>query len=98
MDENSIETSTKSKFLNYYEKYMLAVGILGQLLFYTQAVKIFITKSANDVSMFGFMVGLVSVVSWAVYGKLIKNKVLFIANIFAVIGAVFVIAGILIHG
>jgi len=98
MDENFVKAAAKSKFLSYYEKYMLTVGILGQLLFYTQAVKIFMTKSANDVSILGFLFGLISVLSWFFYGILIKNKVLVIANAFAVIGAVFVIIGVLIHG
>jgi|SRR5579871_1415636 len=98
MDENSsIQTNSKAKVLFYYEKYMLAVGILGQLLFYTQGIKIFMTKSANDVSILGFLFGLISVTSWLIYGILIKNKVLVYANAVAVIGAVFVIIGILIY-
>jgi len=77
---------------------MMAMGVIGQLLFYVQGVKIFVTRSANDVSMLGFLLGLISVSSWLIYGLLIKNKVLVIANIFAVIGALLVIVGILIHG
>jgi MtN3 and saliva related transmembrane protein len=98
MNDNFIENLSKSRFFLYYEKYMLAVGILGQLLFYVQGIKIFVTKSANDVSMLGFLLGLISVASWLVYGILIKNKILIIANAFAVIGAAFVITGVLIHG
>lgn len=93
--ENS---SSKTKHLIYYERYMMTVGILGQLLFYTQGLKIFITKSAADVSIIGFMLGLISVSSWLIYGVLIKNKVLVLSNVFAVIGALFVIIGILAHG
>lgn len=98
MDENSIEVPSKPKFLIHYERYMLVVGVLGQLLFYTQGIKIFLTKSANDVSILGFLFGLISVSSWLVYGILIKNKVLIVANVFAVIGALFVVIGVLIHG
>lgn len=98
MDNNSLEKPSKSKLFYFYEKYMLAVGILGQLLFYTQGIKIFATKSANDVSILGFSFGLISVASWLVYGILINNKVLVIANVFAVVGALFVITGVLIHG
>lgn len=100
MDENEIKISEirdKSKFLGYYKKYMLIVGILGQLLFYSQGFKIFVTKSANDVSLAGFLFGFVSVSSWMTYGFLIKDRPLIVANVFAVIGALFVIAGILIH-
>lgn len=77
---------------------MLIVGVLGQLLFYSQGIKIFLTKSAGDVSILGFSFGLISVSSWLIYGILLKNKVLIVANTFAVIGALFVITGVLIHG
>ncbi len=88
----------KEKFLNYYEKYMLVIGVLGQFLFYVQGFKIFTTRSAGDVSLTGFLLGLTSVTSWLIYGIMIKNRVLIIANAFAVVGALLVVAGILIHG
>jgi len=88
----------KVKFAKYYEKYMLAMGILGQSLFYVQALKIFISCSAKDVSLLGFTLGLVSVSSWLIYGIMIKNKVLVISNAVAVVGAFLVILGVLIHG
>ena len=89
---------SKTRLLYFYEKYMFIVGTLGQLLFYTQGIKIFANKSASDVSLLGFSLGLISVTSWLIYGVLIKNKVLIISNAFAVIGALFVVIGILIHG
>lgn len=88
----------KTKFQTYYEKYMLGMGVLGQTLFYVQGIKIFLNKSAQDVSLLGFSLGLVSVTSWLCYGLMIKNKILVISNGFAVVGAVLVIMGILIHG
>ncbi len=98
MNKNSIEAQSKPKALIRYEKYMLVVGILGQLLFYSQGVKIFLTKSANDISIIGFLFGLISVSSWLVYGVLLKNKVLIASNLVAVIGALLVVIGVLIHG
>ncbi len=98
MSNISLEAIRKSKVFHYFEKYMMAMGVIGQLLYYVQGVKIFINKSATDVSLLGFMLGLISVSSWLIYGLLIKNKVLVIANIFAVLGALLVILGILIHG
>lgn len=98
MDPNMMEMTQKSKFFIYYRKYMLIVGTLGQLLFFTQAIKIFVTRSANDVSLIGFSCGLVSVTSWMIYGFLIKDKPLIVSNIVAMIGALLVIAGILIFG
>ena len=87
-----------NRFLIFYEKYMLAMGVLGQFLFYAQGIKIFSTRSATDVSIIGFLLGLIAVSSWLLYGILIKNRVLIIANAFAVVGALFVVIGILIHG
>ena len=88
---------TYKKFSVYYEKYMMAMGITGQLLYYMQGIKIFTTKSASDVSLFGFLLGLISVSSWLLYGVMLQNKVLVIANVFAVIGALLVLAGILLY-
>lgn len=76
---------------------MLVMGCLGQLLYYMQAYKIFSDKSAMDVSLGGFLFGLVSVSSWLIYGLLIKDRVLIISNIVAVIGALFTVVGILIY-
>lgn len=97
MEENSALNVSKPKFLAYYEKYMLAVGVLGQLMFFIQGIKIFTSQSAKDVSIVGFTIGLVSVASWMVYGLLIKNRVVLFANVIAVIGALFVVTGILIY-
>ncbi len=96
--EPEAQAQSKARAIRYYEKYMFFIGILGQLLFYVQGIKIFINHSAKDVSMTGFLFALVAVSSWFVYGLLIKNKVLIWSNLIAVIGALFVIIGILIHG
>lgn len=99
MEEDSVQVqiSSKPRFLAFFEKYMLAVGILGQMIFFMQGLEIFLNQSAQDVSVLGFSVGFVAVSSWLTYGVLIKNRVLIIANIFAVIGALFVLLGILIY-
>jgi MtN3 and saliva related transmembrane protein len=98
LDDNYSENTPKTKkVLLFYEKYMLTIGILGQLMFYTQGFKIFLRKSANDISLLGFTLGLICVASWLLYGILIKNKVLIISNVVATIGAIFVIIGVLMH-
>jgi MtN3 and saliva related transmembrane protein len=80
-----------------FEKYMLCMGILGQLLFFFQAHKIFTLRSAQDVSLPGFVISFLSVASWVVYGLQIKNKVLVISNAVACIGAFLVILGICLY-
>jgi len=78
-----------------YEKYMLLVGLAGSLVFYLQAFKIFYDRSAEDVSLSAFLIGLVSVTSWMIYGMIIKNKIILISNFFATIGALMTVIGIL---
>lgn len=82
------------KIKNLYKYYMIFIGIAGQLVFYAQAYKIFTTCSATDVSKIGFIAGFISVTSWFIYGMLLKDKPLIVANAFAMIGAVLVLIGI----
>jgi MtN3 and saliva related transmembrane protein len=98
MEKNTIDTLSRSPFFVHYERYMLVIGVVGQLMFYTQGIKIFATKSANDVSLVGFLFGLLTVSSWLIYGILIKNRALIVSNAVAVAGALFVVIGILIYG
>ena len=83
--------------LKHYERYMLCMGIGGQLLFYVQAYRIFHDKCAAEVSLLGFLIALFSVTNWLIYGLVIKNKVLAWSNLFAVIGAILVVTGILLY-
>jgi MtN3 and saliva related transmembrane protein len=69
------------------EPIMIFIGVIGQSLFYLQAYKIYTVGSAEDVSALGFSFALFSLVSWFIYGLIIKNKVLIYVNAFAVIGA-----------
>jgi len=69
------------------EPIMMLIGIIGQSLFYLQAYKIYTVGSADDVSALGFSFALFSLVSWFIYGLIIKNRVLILVNAFAVIGA-----------
>lgn len=92
------EISQKSfynTFVHYYAKFMMMFGIVGQYLFYTQAYKIFTTKSAANVSLEGFSVSCFCLSCWLLYGLLIRDKVLVIANVVGVVGAVLVISAIL---
>jgi len=83
------------KLQNIYEKYMFFIGLVGQMVFYLQAFKIFSTKNAENVSLAAFLFGLVSVSSWLIYGLILKNRILVVSNLFAVIGALSVVIGIL---
>ena len=84
--------------MNFYERYMNVIGPLTNLMFYLQAYKIFMSKSAGSVSGLGFFISVIGLSSWLLYGILLKNKPLIIANIFGVTGAVLVFVGTLIYG
>ncbi len=80
-----------------FEKYMFFIGFAGQMVFYLQAYKIFSLKNAEGVSLVAFAFGLLSVSSWLAYGLVLKDRVLIISNIFAIVGALAVITGILLY-
>lgn len=77
----------KNILYQLYEHYMIVVGSLSSMVFYLQAYKIAVYKSATDVSLIAFSCGLISVISWLIYGILLKNKPLIASNALAVVGA-----------
>ena len=84
----------QEKILKFYRVYMVLMGGVGHFLFLFQAWKIFSTGSSEDVSLIGFSIALISLVSWLVYGLLIKDWVLIICNTFGVISAILCIYAI----
>lgn len=84
--------------MHFYEKYMNIVGPATNIMFYLQAYKIFTSKSAQDVSGAGFCMSFIGLSSWLIYGILLKNKPLIIANVFGVTGALLTLIGILMYG
>lgn len=88
----------QSRFAKIYGRYMFVVGMGGNLFFYVQAVEIFRRRSADDVSLFAFLVAFWAVSSWFVYGLVLRNAVLISANIVAMVGAALVVIGKLLYG
>lgn len=87
----------KSKSFSLYEKYMLLAGFVGQLPPYIQGIKILQNQASENVSMLGFLIALLAVTSWLIYGIMLKNKALIFSNVIGVIGSIFVLILILIH-
>ena len=81
----------------FYSGYMLFIGVFGQLMYYAQAYKIFAAKDAGGVSLFGFCVGFIGVTSWFLYGVMLKDTPLIVANVIAMLGALAVVVGILLY-
>lgn len=80
-------TSMRNKILQFYEKYMIFMGIAGHFIFIFQTYKIITNKNAAGVSLEGFIVAFLSIISWLFYGSLKKDKVLIIVNIFGLLAS-----------
>ena len=77
----------KDRILKFYEKYMVLMGIGGHFIFILQTYKIILNKSASDVSLEGFLMAFLSIISWLFYGALKKDKVLIIVNLFGLLAS-----------
>ena len=77
-----------------YMKYMFCIGIIGQLVFYSQFYKIITTKSARNVPLFGFLCGLLAASSWMVYGFIIRDTPIKFSSIIGTVGALLTVASI----
>ena len=77
--------------------YMSWVVNLGQSMHYIQAWKIFTTKSAEDISLIAYIICLVLLIHWLIYGIIIKDKVIILGETLGVIGAILVIFGTVIY-
>ncbi|WP_085784590.1 SemiSWEET family sugar transporter [Candidatus Nucleicultrix amoebiphila] len=91
MNKSHFSWYTRPYFRMFYEKYMMVVGLIGQLLFYLQAIKIYHTRSAEDLSLTGFLIAFFSLISWLFYGIILRNKVLIFVNITGSFGALLVV-------
>lgn len=70
---------------------------LGQSMHYIQAWKIFTTKSSEDISLTAYIICFILVTHWLIYGFIIKDKVIIIAETLGVIGVALVIYGTLLY-
>jgi MtN3 and saliva related transmembrane protein len=77
--------------------YMSWVVNLGQSMHYIQAWKIFTTKSAEDISLTAYIICLILLIHWLIYGIITKDKVIITAETLGIIGTTLVIAGTIIY-
>ncbi len=71
------------EFLKQYLGYI--AGFLTTISFLPQVIKVWNTKSTRDISLGMFLIFTIGVFFWLIYGFLIENKSLIIANIITLI-------------
>ena len=76
----------------------MIVGVLMSGGYFTQTLKIWKNKSAKDVSILTYYIFGSGVAIWLLYGIIIKNWVIIIANAVAEVGALSVLISYYIHG
>lgn len=81
----------------FYEKYMVIIGTMGQVMHYIQAWKIYTTKSASDISLTAYIISFILLLNWLIYGITISSKPLIYAEITGLIGAMIVIVSVFIY-
>lgn len=87
---------SKNKVLKFYERYMTLMGVLGHFIFILQTYKIVSCKNASNVSLEGFCIAFLSIVSWLFYGILKQDKVLVTVNVFGFISSLICIVAIIV--
>jgi MtN3 and saliva related transmembrane protein len=70
-------------------------GIAMSLANYSQAYKIYKTKSAEDISVLTYMILLAGGIIWLIYGIVIRNLPIIITYSLGDLAALFVLIGIL---
>jgi len=87
-----------NKIPKWFINYMTVIGIVGGLVPWIQSYEILINQSANDVSLTAYVLILIAMASWLVYGIWLKDRPMIIANIVSVAGAAFCTILILMFG
>jgi MtN3 and saliva related transmembrane protein len=95
--KSNIEKKSKLLTSDYYEYYIMTVGILGQSMHYIQAYKIFSTQSAEAISLPAYLICLFLLVNWLIYGAVKKAKALIYAEVLGIIGCSAIIIGAYIY-
>ncbi|MGI4775955.1 MAG: SemiSWEET family transporter [Janthinobacterium lividum] len=75
--------------------YMSAIALLGSFVSYMQAYRIVKRKSAEDLSLRGYLISLFTSTNWLIYGIAISDQPLIVSGIIGSIGAGLVVASIL---
>ncbi len=78
--------------------YMSTIAFLGSCVYYIQSFRIFKRKSANDLSLPGYLISLFTSLNWLTYGYFIDDVPLIASGSISALGAGLVTCGILLYG
>lgn len=67
------------------DRVMLFVGVIASLSSAPQVFKIFQTREVSDISFTAYIISLLSVIAWFVYGVHIKNKPLAVTTFISIL-------------
>ncbi|RYE05702.1 MAG: hypothetical protein EOP33_00295 [Rickettsiaceae bacterium] len=81
--------------MNLVDTYMSIVALLGSFVSYMQAYRIIKRKSAQDLSLLGYLISLFTSANWLVYGLSISDSPLTVSGSIGFIGAGLVVISIL---
>lgn len=80
--------------MNYALYFGLVAGICTTISFLPQVLKIWRTKSVNDISLLMFLIFTFGVANWLIYGLIIKETPIILANTFTLILCLLILIGI----
>ncbi len=78
---------------NFFKTYMAWVVNLGQSMHYIQAYKIYTNRSSENISLTAYIIGLILLLHWLIYGIIIKDKVIISAETLGIIGVSLILLG-----
>lgn len=68
-------------------------GILTTIAFIPQVLKVWVTRKTEDISLLMFIIFITGIIGWLIYGILIVNYPLILANSITLVLAVLIIIG-----
>ena len=81
--------------MNYALYFGMVAGICTTISFLPQVLKIWKTKSVNDISLLMFLIFTFGVANWLIYGLIIKEIPIILANTLTLILCLLILIGIL---
>ncbi len=87
----------QSEFARWFKRFMFVPGVGGNFVPLIQAMRVFAEHDSKAQSLEGWLVALFCLCCWLMYGVVLKDKVLIIANIVGVINVIILIIGIMMY-